>query len=415
MFAENFQGLENFPRIAGIPYGRQFAREERDLLQEACEVFINVNQEGGGLMPRTVFHHDVTTSYPPEELKDLPGVPVYAARVFASTHPGDVVILPPETGEHYRYVVEHYAHIGLPVADTVDFGRHDLVRKYPDHDLSVFYFGAKEHAVRPNRRWQDAAARLNSKNYFMHLCQELGVPVPVTVCVDSLKMSEIDLVGFQRVFPVYVKVAVSASGFGVWRCENADEFRAVVEGLTVPFQIQEALPEGTVFLNVQYEVGQDGAPLRGAITFQVLRGNTHSGNRFPTPYRAADIYTVTDPLAQWAADEGMQGVLAFDVAATQDGRFVPIECNPRWNGASYFSRVADKLNVPEWESLNVTFRPRSFTGFHLPTGLAYSRTHREGIAIVNWGCVGDGKLGIFVAGNPESRRELISEFTTRFG
>jgi len=52
-------------------------------------------------MPQTVYYHDVTTSYPKEELKDLPGVPVYAARVFASTQPQDVVVLPPETQPHF--------------------------------------------------------------------------------------------------------------------------------------------------------------------------------------------------------------------------------------------------------------------------------------------------------------------------
>ncbi len=365
-------------------------------------------------MPQTVFHHDVTTSYPKEELKDLPGVPVYAARVFASTRPGDAVILPPETEEHYPWIQRHYDDIGLPVAKTVVFGRHDQVREFPNHDLSVFYFGPAEDAVRPNRRWRDTAAYLNSKNNFVRLCQELNVPVPITVCVDQSEPHHVDLVGFERVFPVYVKVAVSASGFGVWRCETSEKFRSDVGRLTVPFQVQEALPLGTQFLNVQYEVGPDGLALRGPITFQVLKGNTHSGNRFPTPYAAGDIYAATDPLARWATRSGMQGVFAFDVAATPDGRFLPIECNPRWNGASYFSRVAEKLTVPEWESLNVSFRYRSFEGCHLPRDLAFSRSSGEGVIVVNWGCVGDGKVGIFVAGNESTRRELIAEFEGRF-
>jgi hypothetical protein len=193
-----------------------------------------------------------------------------------------------------------------------------------------------------------------------------------------------------------------------------EEFLRVTASLKVPFQVQEALPVGTEFLNVQYEVSPQGLALPGAVTFQVLRGNTHSGNRSPTPYNLPSIYAVTDPLAKWAAAQGMQGVFAFDVAATPDGRFLPIECNPRWNGASYFSRVAEKLGVAQWESLNVNFKFRSFDSCHLPADLAFSQHNRDGIVIVNWGCVGDGKLGIFAAGNEPTRRSLIEEFQLRF-
>lgn len=367
-------------------------------------------------MPQTIYHHDVTTSYPPEELKDLPGVPVYAARVLASTRPQDVAVLPPETQLHYGWIQDHYDAIGLPVAREVVFGRHEAIRRYPDHDLSVFYFGEAEDAVRPNRRWREAAAYLNSKNNFVRLCRDLGVPVPQTVCVEQPGARGIDLVGevFTRAFPVYVKVAVSASGFGVTRCDGPKEFLGLINSLTVPFQVQEALPLGTQFLNVQYEIGPENLPARGPITFQVLQGNTHSGNCYPTPYQATDIYAVTDPVAAWAVQAGMQGVFAFDVAATPDGRFLPVECNPRWNGASYFSRVAEKLGVTEWQSLNVGFRARSFDGVSLPRDLAFSRQTKEGIVIVNWGCVGDAKLGLFVAGNEATRRAILTEFVDRY-
>ena len=365
-------------------------------------------------MPQTVFHHDVTASYPMEELQNLPGVPVYAARVFASTHPQDVVVLPKETKDYYPWIQEHYDRIGLPVAREVVFGGHDEVRRYPNHDLSVFYFGEAENAVRPDRRWRETAEYLNSKNNIVMLCQELGVGTPRTACISRPVGQDVDLVGLGQTFPFYVKVALSASGFGVWRCEGPEDFNKVVSRLRVPYQVQEALPEGTKFLNVQYETGPQGSPVRGPITFQVLQGNTHSGNSFPTPYDAADIHAVCDPVAKWATEHGMRGVFAFDVAATPDGKFLLIECNPRWNGASYYSRVADKLGVSQWQSLNTGFKYRTFEGLHLPTGLAFSRAHGEGIIIVNWGCAGEGKLGIFVAGQPESRKELIVEFTERF-
>jgi len=304
------------------------------------------------------------------------------------------------------------------VARDVVFGRHEIIRRYPNHDLSVFYFGEAEDAVRPNRRWREVALHLNSKNNFIRLCRDLGVSVPYTICIDKRSgVFDVEIVGgraLAQVFPVYIKVAISASGFGVHRCDSVEKFMKFLSSLTVSFQVQEALPDGTEFLNVQYETGQAGLAVRGPITFQVLRGNTHSGNRYPTPYDALDIYATTDPLADWAARSGMQGVFAFDVAATPDGRFLPIECNPRWNGASYFSRVAEKLGVVEWQSLNVGFRARTFDGFVLPRDLLFSCQTGEGMVVVNWGCVGDGKIGVFVAGNEMTRQSILNEFEDRY-
>jgi hypothetical protein len=212
---------------------------------------------------------------------------------------------------------------------------------------------------------------------------------------------------------VYLKKAVSASGFGVWKCTTKARLDRRVKMLCVPYQIQASLPVGTRFLNVQYEV-QNERLLNGPITLQILKGESHDGNEYPALYDPSNIRDATDGIAKWAFEQGMRGVFAFDVGITPDDKAFVIECNPRWNGSSYPTRVARKLGVGQWESRNEDFAPRSFEGIDLGE-LAYAASTREGIVIVNWGCVENGKVGVFVAGGPTVRREYLKEFRRQFG
>lgn len=49
----------------------------------------------------------------------------------------------------------------------------------------------------------------------------------------------------------------------------------------------------------------------------------------------------------------MKGIFAFDVAVVQTDkglRFPAIECNPRFNGATYPTLIAQKLGIREWSA-----------------------------------------------------------------
>lgn len=357
---------------------------------------------------RKIVHHDVMDSYPNDILENMSGVVTYAGRVFASTSSGDVLVLPPETLSESDWVRSHYEEIGLDCAQEILFGGYELLEHYPKHELSVFFFGEKANRARFDDRWFNMVKLLNNKNNFIKAAQALGVKTPKTTCYRAGES-----VLIPRQFPVYVKLAVSASGFGVWPCQNNNEFGAVVDQVTAEFQVQEALPEGTIFLNVQYSVSDLGALEIGPVTEQTLEGSSHSGNIFPTPY-ANLAQATTLPLAKWAQQEGMKGVFAYDVAVTPSGDFLPIECNPRWNGATYYSKVADKLKLQEWQSVNVSFKPRTFEKLDL-SDLSFDQQLGEGIIIINWGPVGQGKLGLLVAGNQVTRDDYLAEFNHRFG
>jgi hypothetical protein len=360
-------------------------------------------------MPK-VYYHDVASVYPSSELRSLPGASTYAARVLASTRTEDVVILPKETRLHLNWILDHYASVGLPNAQTILFGGYESLRQFPDHELCVSFFSEKVHAVRPDQRWLTSALDLHSKNNFIRVCNSLDIPVPQTTCFFGLH--EYKHSRFRpKQFPVYVKKAFSFPGLGVFRCESAHALESVVSGLEFPFQIQASLPEETEFINVQYEI-QKKRLIRGTITYQILNGNTHIGNSFPTRFDTGQIYQVTDELARWAQTIGIKGIFVFYVAVTPSGQVLPIECNPCWNGASYFSQVAEKSEVSEWESRNVDFSRRTFDGFSLGE-LTFDSKRKEGVIIIDWGCVGQGKLGVFVAGSPIVRQDYLVELKYR--
>ncbi len=357
-----------------------------------------------------VCYHEVGDSYPQNELKALPGVPAYAGRKLASTFPGNVIVLPSKIEPHLEWILGHYESIGLQCATEIVFGDYQTLALYPEREVEFFFFGERAHAVRPNQRRRRATENLNSKNNFITTCHNLGVKTPKTVCFWGIQ----DYKSRPFVLPqgqVYVKKAVSASGKGVYKCKDIHAMNSVISGLDVPFQIQESLPEGTEFLNVQYEVVK-GKLLRGTITNQILDGNTHVGNYFPTRFDSEQIYQVTDVLATWSQTIGLEGVFAFDVAITPDGEILPIECNPRQNGASYYSRVADRFGVEAWESRNIDFPRLSFDGFALGE-LGFSPKRNEGIIIVNWGCVSEGMIGVFVAGSSQVRQDYLAELNHR--
>lgn len=363
-------------------------------------------------MPRVVYH-PITDSYPNSILSQITGAETYPGRVLASTNPGDVVILPPALHHEYLWAKDHYTTIGLDCAKEVLFGGFEHLKNFPQHELCTFYFGASAHRARPDQRWFETTRRFNNKNYFIKTARELDVKTPRTTCYRCKED-----VSMPKQFPVYVKLAVGASGNGVWRCEDIETFNSAVDEcvqLGGDFQVQEALPAGTVFCNSQWEVNKEGELLPGPVTEQILDGNSHNGNISPT-FHAKVVQHAVLTLAQAVHHDGMKGVFAFDVAVTPKGEVLPIECNPRWNGASYNSKVAEKLGLNEWQSINVTFRASTLHGTSLTlANLAFEQKTKEGIIVINWGCVGGNKLGLLVAGNQKTRKDYLDEFRCRFG
>ena len=243
----------------------------------------------------------------------------------------------------------------------------------------------------------------------MTLANILGVPAPTTYCYSD----KYNLHKFERfTYPCYLKAAVSVAGKGIYRCETPQD---LVFALTkfpdsTPLQIQEEV-KTNVFLNLQYQV-KESKLVRLAATEQILDGYTHQGNLHPARYQP---WPIVEPMAQWLLEKGMQGIFAFDVAVINEAynpRFLAIECNPRFNGASYPTLIAHKLQVRQWFAVQLTTNLRSLSDIDL-TGLEYSSPTKTGVVIFNWGSILAGKLGVLLIGPRHIQQALLVELKKR--
>jgi hypothetical protein len=120
-------------------------------------------------------------------------------------------------------------------------------------------------------------------------------------------------------------------------------------------------------------------------------------------------------MARWLKKRGMKGIFAFDVAVvqTEQGlRFKAIECNPRFNGATYPTMVAHKLDIPEWSAVTFSTQHRRLADVDL-NGIEFNMKTGEGAVLVNWGTVSVGKLMILLAGSLGYQQALAVELAAR--
>nr|VFK22294.1 MAG: ATP-grasp domain-containing protein [Candidatus Kentron sp. LPFa]VFK35222.1 MAG: ATP-grasp domain-containing protein [Candidatus Kentron sp. LPFa] len=357
-----------------------------------------------------IFNHDIMGCTADEVI----GNHLYSGRALGMTRVGDTIQLHPDLKSEWPFIQKHYRRVGLTYTDQVIWHvDHGGLLEYPDHEISVFFFGAGEHAACPNNDWFFAVDYINSKNNFVALAQSLHVPIPVTRCFASA--SEIgDREIKNMAFPCYLKAAISVSGVGIYRCHDEAELRQAITRFrpSDPVQVQqEAL--SNVFLNLQYEADDRGY-WKLAATEQILNGPVHQGNRFPTIHDH-EPWECVEPMAEWLYNKGIRGIFAFDVAAIEERegtKYQVIECNPRFNGASYPTMIAHRLGITHWSALLLKTRHRSLRDLNL-NGLEYNASRKEGIVIVNWGPILVGRVLFLFAGPPPVQERLAQELDKR--
>ncbi len=318
----------------------------------------------------------------------------YHGRGLAISWPGDVVAIDGVLLHETAWLQEHYARIGMPVAQEIVYRlSFDEATFLPKHLLDPFIFDDLANDVRPDKEWYAIVIEMNDKNATLRRAAALGVPFPQTQMFDHvLQLGDLE----QYNYPLYLKLAVSFAGLGVWRCNSAEELtvhlKNVPEGLG--FQLQQAV-EGT-FLNVSYYAAGDGTYRRVLCTEQILEGPCHVGNG-PSKFQP---WTTTDPLAAYMASHGMRGYFAFDVVVLPDGRFLLIECNPRWNGSCYPTEVGKRLNQTNWEARGYKTL-RRLDQFDLK-GFEYNPSARSGVIVLNLGQLAKfHKVSLMLAGTKE--------------
>jgi hypothetical protein len=343
---------------------------------------------------------------------DVLGNHLYSGRALGITSPDDVLQLHPVLKSQWSAIKAHYQRIGLQTTENViwDVGFH-IGSHYSDYEPSVFFFGEEQREFCHNDNWFRVVEYINSKNNFMTLAEELNMDIPTTLRFNSV--SEINDYSIKQFpYPCYIKAAISVSGVGIYRCEDETELRQAISKFNhdIPVQVQEEV-KTEIFLNMQYRVN-DHRLEELATTEQILNGFVHQGNRYPA---CCAPWNSVQPMAQWLFAHGMKGIFAFDVAVVQDKqgtRFMPIECNPRYNGASYPTLIAENLAANNWIARTFATDKRSLSDIDL-SGIEYNPVMGNGVVIVNWGPILVGKLLCMLIGTPDTQERLEHELQTR--
>lgn len=337
---------------------------------------------------------------------------LYSGRALGMSEPWDIIQIHPNLQPQWKDITSHYRRIGLSHSENVIWDldlRH--LGSHIGYHPSVFYYGPDESKFWGDHEWLQTVEYINSKNNFMALAEMLGIDVPKTLCFDTVAEIGPDVMQ-EIVYPCYLKAAISVSGVGIYRCEDQLEFIEARSQFAddVPIQIQEEVKTET-FLNMQYQViGNEVHRL--AASEQILDGFVHQGNRVPTSH---EPWEAVDAMAYWLKDHGIKGIFAFDVAIVQTTsglRFPAIECNPRFNGASYPTLIAQKLNVPQWSAVNFSTKHRVLADIDL-SDIEFDSKTGEGAVIVNWGTISEGKLVVLMAGSQAYQEALAIELSDR--
>jgi hypothetical protein len=366
------------------------------------------------IIQKKLFNHDILTC----THDSVRGNHVYSGRALGLTDIEDIIQLHPELKSQWQAITAHYDRVGLNYSKNVIWDLSlEICADYPNYDLSVFYFGDTNNPNSAKAHWFkqfdpqrfNVVESINSKNNFMQVAEKLGVEVPKTFCVET-KTAIANLEIFP--YPCYLKPAVAVAGAGINRCKNPEYLASVLQTIpeNIPLQIQEEVLASS-FLNLQYEVTDSGWQ-RLATTFQVLDSFTHIGNRYPSPHQPWEI---VDPMADWMAQQGMKEVFAFDVAVVEEGdkiRYLAIECNPRFNGASYPTGIANKLKINHWSGETFSTQYRSLDEIDL-SGIEFNPQTDTGVVLVNWGIISVGSIGVLLAGSVEQQDELRSVLKQR--
>ncbi len=363
-----------------------------------------------GYLPanKYIINHDIMNC----TAEGVVGNHLYSGRALGMSEPWDIILLHPLLEALMPFISSHYDNIGLSYSKQIIWNL-DLshLGSHIGFEPSVFYFGPHESRYWGDSQWLQTVEFINSKNNFMQLADELGVDVPATDCFDSVNdITDAAIAEFP--FPCYLKAAVSVSGVGIYRCETLEELLAAIDKFEkdVPVQLQEEV-DTNIFLNLQYRV-VDGKAVKLEASEQILDGFAHQGNTVPATH---EPWHIVDPMADWLVENGMKGIFAFDVAVVQTERglrFPAIECNPRFNGASYPTMIAQKLDIPEWTAISLSTSHRDFDQLDL-SDIEYDHNKGEGVIMVNWGTILEGKLVFLLAGAEEYRDELAVELKAR--
>lgn len=331
----------------------------------------------------------------------------YSGRVLASTSQGNRVVFQQGiAAPDLAWIQDHYRRVGLQIASDIWFETDGVPEGF---DLSVFMMSERLNRIYRRPELLHAVRTLNHKNVFLSTAMMIAPEsVPETVFFGE----PAHFVGTDW-DEAFLKPAVSASGDGIVECTTRGAIIDAVNALEpkTAFQLQRPV-NAKAWLNVMY-FAKGGQWKREALTVQLVENNCYKGSR-QLKEHDYNPWPLTDQFAQYAVSQGIEGYFAFDVAVLEDGTYLIIECNGRWNGATYSHLPAKKLGIESWMSCKVEADRRSLEGLDLGD-LEYDHASGRGVILINWGTIQDRYVSALFAGTPADQGSLYSELQSALG
>ena len=360
----------------------------------------------------TVFNHDIRLVL----TAPIRGGEFYSGRALALSAPADIVQMHPEMRTLWTEITRHYQNINLPYSTNplwnVSF---EECKKHSLSDLSLFIYADTRGPENNETNWLEqgdpqlveTVRWINSKNNLVNLARKLEIRVPLTITFEN----KTAFLPGAIPFPCLFKPSVSVSGGGIKNCNDLRQLSKAVQNApeNSPFQIQEWI-DAEHFLNLQY-LAVRGKAVRFAATEEILDGCVHCGSRLPS---VNPPWEMVDPMAELLVEKGIKGLFAFDIAVidSRERKFSLLECNPRFNGASYPALIAEKLKIQNWSSEILLTGARHLDEF--PIGdLEFDPSTGTGIILVNWGTILAGKLEIMFVGPAKTQIALKNRLRER--
>jgi biotin carboxylase len=169
-----------------------------------------------------------------------------------------------------------------------------------------------------------------SRNATTTLCNQLDIPTPPTVCVDS--NTNVAEAANELGFPLFLKQSGTAASQGVRFVSSWDELQTILDQLptTIEFQLQKPITGD--FVDVTGFAA--GGTLIGSFAFKTDYRHSNVG----TPPYATHVENphLESMLSKIASALNWTGGIDIDCLQTETGDIVLLEINPRLSGTVIF-------------------------------------------------------------------------------
>ena len=177
-------------------------------------------------------------------------------------------------------------------------------------------------------------SKVHNKYHFIRLCEELGLPTPRTRLITTTQEVATHAQDAQN---LVFKPVWSRFGSQVLIRPKARELQKIQPTLQNPWVAQDYI-DGTELC--VYAIARGGK----LVALSTYRGLVRAGPGASICFVPEDNEPVRSFVEKIVAATAWTGQISFDVMRTHDGKFLPLECNPRATSGLHFFSDGDAFS-----------------------------------------------------------------------